>query len=132
MNYIKKLQAEVSDAREVLTLIANEVQHLYVYLQSPKFHDDTTVQVQDVLNRTQQIRTLASTNLGFAGQEYTPREDSGYALIQLTDFGFSWQTDKHQGSGGSLSKRDTTLEEVILLLQKEGIHQFQFLDRRNS
>jgi hypothetical protein len=54
-NYIHRLEDEVSelrasvgDARECLT-------HIRTYLLSDKFHKDTTVQVQDVLNRLESI-----------------------------------------------------------------------------
>ena len=56
MNYIKKLEVcncayteQVMDARDNL-------ENLRAYLQSEKFHQDTTVQVQDVLNRLESIR----------------------------------------------------------------------------
>ena len=136
MNYIKKLQLETSDARCVLSAIASEITNLYVYLSSPKFHSDTTVQVQDVLNRTQQIRTLASTTLGVGPSDYTPKEDRGYAFVIIQDSKFQWETDLHQGSGGSDPKiahdgSVTTLEDVILHLKEKGINQFEFRDARS-
>ena len=132
MNYIKKLQLETSDARCVLSAIASEITNLYVYLSSPKFHSDTTVQVQDVLNRTQQIRTLASTTLGVSGNDYSWKEDSGYAFIVLTDRYYKWTSDTHQGSGGTYPTRSFTLEQVILYLKEKGINQFEFRDERSS
>ena len=56
MNYIKKLEAsncayteQVLDARDCL-------ENFRAYLQSSKFHEDPTIQVQDVLNRLECIR----------------------------------------------------------------------------
>ena len=52
MNYIKKLKHN----NEILVQALEAYQYQVVeeverYLRSPKFHTDTTVQVQDVLNR---------------------------------------------------------------------------------
>jgi hypothetical protein len=56
MNYIKKLEVcncayteQVMDARDCL-------ENFRAYLQSSKFHEDPTIQVQDVLNRLECIR----------------------------------------------------------------------------
>lgn len=60
MNYIKRLQVancaqveQILDARE-------ELSYLKSYLQSDKFHTDTTVQVQDVLNRLVKLEECLS------------------------------------------------------------------------
>lgn len=125
----------MSDARQVLIAIASEVQHLYVYLQSPKFHDDTTVQVQDILNRTQQIKTLSSTNLGIGPADYTPKDERGYAFVTQYNDHFKWETDLHQGSGGHTPRivhdgSVNDLEDVIQMLKGMGINQFEFRDER--
>ena len=73
MNATKSLQAtaerrlcnleivteENQELQTRLDQIHEEVTHLVSYLQSPKFHEDPTVQVQDVLNRMAEIRSLS-------------------------------------------------------------------------
>lgn len=137
MNYIKKLQLEVTDARCVLSAIRGEIANLCVYLQSPKFHNDPTVQVQDILNRTQQIKTLASTNLGIGPADYTPKDEKGYAFVTQYNDHFKWETDLHQGSGGHTPRivhdgSVNDLEDVIQMLKGMGINQFEFRDERQS
>jgi hypothetical protein len=56
-NYIHQLQMEVRNQHETIEQIREAYQDLLIYLVSPKFHNDTTVQVQDVLNRLQPIRS---------------------------------------------------------------------------
>lgn len=55
MNYIKRLE-EQKIMKDVLLY---GIQELQGYLTSSKFHDDTTVQVTDVLNRLQAIKNAA-------------------------------------------------------------------------
>ena len=52
MNYIHKLQAQVKEQKELLEAYERQRIDLHVYLLSPKFHKENTVQCQDVLNRT--------------------------------------------------------------------------------
>lgn len=56
-NYIKDLQADLGTIKQALDVYDGEVDELVRYLTSPKFHEDTTVQVQDVLNRISAART---------------------------------------------------------------------------
>jgi hypothetical protein len=71
MNYIKKLEAsncayteQVLDARDCL-------ENFRAYLQSSKFHEDTTVQVQDVLNRLEGLREcLTETYFDIKEEKY--------------------------------------------------------------
>jgi predicted transcriptional regulator len=51
MNYIKQLQAENEELRANLKKTQDLLLEVACYLQSDKFHVDTTVQVQDVQNR---------------------------------------------------------------------------------
>lgn len=57
MNYIQKLQSQreqlIDEKREALDLL----QDLRIYLSSDKFANDTTVQVRDVLNRLEPLRS---------------------------------------------------------------------------
>ena len=60
MNYIKKLQI-IADARAEQVADCNDnLNYLLAYLQSDKFHRDSTIQVQDVLNRLQSLRDSLS------------------------------------------------------------------------
>jgi hypothetical protein len=49
MNYIKQLQADKAEALDAARSIETAINHLISYLSCPKFHDDTRVQVGDVL-----------------------------------------------------------------------------------
>jgi len=64
-NYIVKLQTERKAARQELQEIEGEIVDLICYLISPKFRDDPTVQVSDVLRRIQPLRN----RVGFLGEE---------------------------------------------------------------
>lgn len=54
-NYIRSLQAENAELKRIIAEKENTVQELRVYLNSDKFHFDTTVQVRDVLNRLSEV-----------------------------------------------------------------------------
>ena len=58
MNYIKRLQAENAEHRKTIRAACQEVEDLYGYLASSKFHEDTTVQVADVFRRTAGLKSL--------------------------------------------------------------------------
>jgi hypothetical protein len=49
MNCIKQLQADKAEALDSARSIEAAINHLISYLSCPKFHDDTRVQVGDVL-----------------------------------------------------------------------------------
>lgn len=55
MNYIKYLEGEVKELEAKIDAANRHLSELKVYLQSPKFYTDTTVQVQDVQNRLQPL-----------------------------------------------------------------------------
>lgn len=59
MNYIKKLEAKVELATVRQETIQVEITELKRYLTSSKFHQDTTVQVSDVLARLQHVENAA-------------------------------------------------------------------------
>ena len=63
MNYINALELDVKEQAQQLAEIQSELIELYKYLESPKFHVDTTVQVGDIFSRTARIRTLSIPNL---------------------------------------------------------------------
>ena len=48
---------------------------LHAYLTSPKFHEDTTVQVDDVLSRIQEMQTAASQVDGHVDDDDIKRVD---------------------------------------------------------
>lgn len=54
-NYIHTLQMAVRDQGRILREIRETYMSVVEYVMSAKFHDDTTVQVSDVLNRLQPI-----------------------------------------------------------------------------
>lgn len=56
MNYIHQLQSDLTEARDRLAQINELATDAMVYLTSRKFHDDTTVQVSDVLARLAIVR----------------------------------------------------------------------------
>lgn len=60
MNYIKQLEAQAAAQVEQVQDTKEFVNYLLQYLQSDKFHQDTTVQVQDILNRLAPIRDCLS------------------------------------------------------------------------
>ena len=58
MNYIKQLEADKIRLETRITLSRSELMNLFSYLQSTKFHEDSTVQVQDVQNRLDGLKDL--------------------------------------------------------------------------
>lgn len=60
MNYIKTLQNERQDLTAEVCGLRGGLADLRRYLALPKFHEDTTVQVQDVLNRLEAIEAFAA------------------------------------------------------------------------
>ena len=59
MNYIKRLECELNEARTELTGLKIGINDLRSYLHSSKFHIDTTVQVDDVTRRLQDAFDLS-------------------------------------------------------------------------
>ena len=62
MNYIHTLQQRVADLEAERALVEADLMHLKSYLLSPKFRDDSTVQILDVLRRLEE----ATSKLGQA------------------------------------------------------------------
>ncbi|WP_391349543.1 hypothetical protein [Azospirillum sp. A23] len=58
MNHILRLQEDNRIMVEALETVDETVLDLFRYLTSTKFHEDTTVQVADVLQRLQPLRSL--------------------------------------------------------------------------
>jgi hypothetical protein len=56
MNYIKKLEVATAAHTEQVMDARDCLENFRAYLQSSKFHEDTTIQVQDVLNRLESLR----------------------------------------------------------------------------
>jgi hypothetical protein len=52
------LLTDVATLKRHMTAAQEELAHLTSYLLSAKFHQDSTVQVTDVLNRLQEVRSL--------------------------------------------------------------------------
>ena len=51
MNYIKQLEDDKVRLSAATTAALTGLEGMLAYLQSDKFHEDTTVQVQDMINR---------------------------------------------------------------------------------
>ena len=64
MNYIKRLEKENKELRDTLRGRELAELELRTYLLSSKFHSDPTVQVQDVLNRLDEIRAIDFRGVG--------------------------------------------------------------------
>lgn len=60
MNYIKQLEARVEELNLQRAVAWEKVAELKQYLGSSKFHNDTTVQVADVLRRLADVDLSAS------------------------------------------------------------------------
>ena len=60
MNHNKKLQVATAAYAEQVLDARDTLENLRAYLQSSKFHTDTTVQVQDILNRLEPTRECLS------------------------------------------------------------------------
>jgi hypothetical protein len=56
MNYIKLLEDQNKDLSYRLTEYAFFIRDIEIYLQSSKFHNDNTVNVNDILLRIQEFK----------------------------------------------------------------------------
>ena len=59
MNYIKRLEKENETYRRMIAAVEGELIEVFRYLQSEKFHEDTTVQVADVMRRLENVTRAA-------------------------------------------------------------------------
>lgn len=59
MNYIKRLEKENATFRRMIAAVEAELMDVRRYLTSPKFHEDPTVQVRDVLARLENVTRAA-------------------------------------------------------------------------
>ena len=66
MNHIERLTRDNAELIAKAQQASTELTDLYVYLTSSKFYDDPTVQVSDVMRRTEQLRSilLQATQIG--------------------------------------------------------------------
>jgi len=55
MNYIKKLESEISALKENQKKTSESIQEFKTHLNSSKFQNDTTIQVRDVFNWLEKI-----------------------------------------------------------------------------
>jgi len=58
MNYIKQLQERIKELELSLDRKDEALNDLFHYINLPKFHKDTTVQVSDIRRRLLDIRTI--------------------------------------------------------------------------
>ena len=56
MNYIKQLENDKVRLSAATNAALTGLEGMLVYLQSDKFHEDPTVQVQDMINRIRETR----------------------------------------------------------------------------
>ena len=59
MNYIHRLEDEQRLASAELCGLRSGIEDLRRYLSSPKFHEDTTVQVKDIFMRLEEAERFA-------------------------------------------------------------------------
>ena len=59
MNYIKRLEKENATYRRMIAAVEAEIVDVFRYLQSEKFHEDTTVQGADVMRRLENVTGAA-------------------------------------------------------------------------
>jgi hypothetical protein len=66
MNHIERLTRDNAELIAKAQQASTELTDLYVYLTSSKFYEDPTVQVSDVMRRTEQLRSilLQATQIG--------------------------------------------------------------------
>ncbi len=57
MNYIKRLQNENKNLKNDKNIARAELLELEKYLLSPKFYNDPTVQIRDVLTRMEALKS---------------------------------------------------------------------------
>lgn len=57
MNYIKRLQAEAETMQALRNEADQALTDLLVHLETPKFWEDTTIQVGDVQRRLEPLRS---------------------------------------------------------------------------
>jgi len=55
MNYIQNLKNQIEEKDLIIQTAKEEIGYIRSYLLSDKFHEDTTVQVRDILNRLNNI-----------------------------------------------------------------------------
>lgn len=48
MNYITRLQSELAESNAARAAVAERITDFLAYLESPKFHDDPTIQSSEV------------------------------------------------------------------------------------
>lgn len=63
MNYIKRLENDVRVMRQGIEAYDVGIDDIVRYLTSPKFQEDPTVQIQDVLNRIMEARMMVTAAL---------------------------------------------------------------------
>lgn len=71
MNYIKRMEADRKDLGKVIDAKNDALRHLAAYLRSDKFHQDTTVQAEDVLRRLRDVADAGMEHLDAVWQRAT-------------------------------------------------------------
>lgn len=81
MNHIEKLQFQLNATVRELQAFHNAINDLESYLLSPKFHQDTTVQVQDVFNRLREAERHSAEQREAFERSYVHEADRPVATI---------------------------------------------------
>jgi len=58
MNYIKSLQEENQELKNIIKESQDQIHELYQYLHSSKFHNDNQVRTNDIFLRLDPVREL--------------------------------------------------------------------------
>ena len=69
-NHIQKLEFELKQRNAALDGLNEGIRHLVQYLNTDKFYKDSSVNVDDVINRILDARFLSSEREHNAGEEY--------------------------------------------------------------
>lgn len=78
MNHIKRLTKDVAVLKKALHTYDDNIDHIVRYLQTSKFHKDTTVQVNDVLDRITSARMAVTEALDDLSDQARGCDGKGY------------------------------------------------------
>ena len=69
-NHIQKLEFELKQRNAALDGLNEGIRHLVQYLNTDKFYNDRSVNIDDVINRILDARFLSSEREHTAGEDY--------------------------------------------------------------
>lgn len=127
--FMERILMEIQDARWVLSQISGEIAKLCEYLEGPTFQSETTVQVQDVIDRIQRARKLSYAEFGLRPNYWSEYHPCHHAEITLKGDCIEWRSSLHMGAGG---RQRGNLTGLIIELQSLGIQKFAFVNKSTS